>query len=216
MIVRIGRRRHDRADHRVEGLEQLAPLRAQRARAAARPSASRGGSARCRAAARRQGLSSGASCGCRGLRAGIGIRLERTRPRTTSASAYRAGRTPRSPAAAGSRASTADARLAEVGRRACRSRRARLPVGISGSVSITSTRKPFSVVVPRRRQREPVADAGFQRVRAGDHVEQQRKVGGAARHRPDHREVAVERQRRKRRRRVAARCGTNAKVGLCA
>ena len=57
----------------------------------------------------------------------------------------------------------------------------------------------------RRRQRELIRVAGVQRIGSGHHIEQQRKVGGAARHRPDHREVAVERQRRKRRRRMPAR-----------
>ena len=78
-------------------------------------------------------------------------------------------------------------------------------VGNTLSVSISSTRKSLERVLPRRRQRELVADAGFQRIRSRDHVEQQRKIGGAARHRADHREVAFERQRRKWRRRVAAR-----------
>ena len=64
-----------------------------------------------------------------------------------------------------------------------------------GCVSSSSTRKSFSAswrggaARAYRRRRRPF-------VRAGDDVEQQRQVGGRARHRPDHREVAVERQRR--------------------
>ena len=79
------------------------------------------------------------------------------------------------------------------------------PRGSTGSLSITSTRKSFSAVVTRRRQRELVADAVVQRVGSRDHVEQQRKIGGRARHRADHRQIAVERYRRQRRRGVAAR-----------
>ena len=59
--------------------------------------------------------------------------------------------------------------------------------------------------MPWRRQRKLVGFAGFQRIRSRDRIEQQCKIGRAARHRSDHRQVAVEWQRRKRRRRVAAR-----------
>ena len=60
------------------------------------------------------------------------------------------------------------------------------------------------LAVTRRRQRELIALAGLERIGPGDHVEQERKIGGRARHRPDHREIAVERQRRQGRRRMAA------------
>ena len=57
------------------------------------------------------------------------------------------------------------------------------------------------LLVPRRPQREPVADAGGQFVGAGDDVEQQRQVTCGARHRSDDDEVVVARQRRR-----AGRC----------
>jgi hypothetical protein len=58
--------------------------------------------------------------------------------------------------------------------------------------------------VPRRRQCQRIGLAGLERIGTGHHVEQQRQVGGAARHRTDHRKVAAVRQRRKRRRGVTA------------
>ena len=58
--------------------------------------------------------------------------------------------------------------------------------------------------MPRRRQFETIGLAGLHRVRAGDHVEQERQIGGRAGHRADDGEVAIERQRRQRRRGVAA------------
>ena len=56
----------------------------------------------------------------------------------------------------------------------------------------------------RRRQRKAVGLAGVERIGPCDHVQQQRQIGRAARHRSDHAEVAIGRQRRQGRWRVAA------------
>jgi hypothetical protein len=65
----------------------------------------------------------------------------------------------------------------------------------------------------RRAQPEPVADAEAPFVRTGDDVEQPHQVVDGARHRADHREVRLARQRRGTRRHLAAR-GHEAVRGL--
>ncbi len=72
--------------------------------------------------------------------------------------------------------------------RRCKAERTAAEVGTSGWVSSSSTRKSASAAWRARRQRQPVGDR-LRIVRAGDDVERQRQVGGAARHRADHREV---------------------------
>ncbi len=149
--------------------------------------------------------SSGDELGGRRLRAGIDLRRESRRRGTTAADAYRAGRTRRNRAAAGSAASRSR-RPWRGCRPASRSRRARpRRSAMTGSVSITQHAEILERGVTRRGQLEPIGVAGLERIGAGDHVEQQRQVRGRARHRADHREVAVERQGRQGRRRVAAR-----------
>ena len=99
MIVRIGRRRHDRADHGVVGLEQLAPLRAQAGASAIghQPVAVTDAMPRRRSAARL--LSRPAARPRRPVRRHR-FRAERTPRGTTSASASRAGSTRRNRAGA--------------------------------------------------------------------------------------------------------------------
>jgi hypothetical protein len=69
-------------------------------------------------------------------------------------------------------------------------------------------------LVARGRQRHVVRHAERQRVRPGYHVEQEREVAGGARHRPDHGEVQVDRQRRRQRRDIP-RVAASPSVGLC-
>ena len=214
--MQIGRRRHDGADHRVEALEQLAPLRPQ-------PRAPAVGDQPVAMAERDAAQAFGAEahivgrefCGRR-QRAGIDIRLKATRRETTAASAYRAATRRRSRAVAGSGGSRSTPALARLAASFSIAARTTLTVGMTGSVSISSTRKFFrSRRGAAAGSASLIAVAGFQRIGPGHHVEQQRQIGGAARHRPDHGEIAVERQWRQRRRRMAAR-RHQAKVGLCA
>ena len=64
--------------------------------------------------------------------------------------------------------------------------------------------KISELVVARRRQRELVAYALHPFVRSGDDRQLEREIGGAARHRSDHGEVAAHRDRRRLRRQCAA------------
>ena len=70
-------------------------------------------------------------------------------------------------------------------------------------------------VVARRRQRKPVADAVPQLVRAGKHRKRERKVGRAARHRADHREIAATPAMAGVSGGPEPRCGTRSRLGLC-
>ncbi len=64
--------------------------------------------------------------------------------------------------------------------------------------------EPLEIIVPRRRQGQPVGVGIDLLVGARHDVESQREIGGAARHRTDDGEVVLERQRRHIGRRLAA------------
>ncbi|MBA7474556.1 hypothetical protein ES707_09910 [subsurface metagenome] len=200
----VGRRRHDRADHGIVLLEQLAPLRTQpRASSvgdhpvamaqhnAAQPLRSQAG------VAGRQRLHGS-------LRAGIDVGRERCSQKRHQ----HAHVEPRGIGEVGQQRRMTldlDAGLAESrGKRldGAAYHRIRRHHGIGVDDHDT---KILQRRVTRRRQFEAISLACLQRIGTRHHIEQQRKIGGTARHRADHGQIAVERQRRQGRRCVAAR-----------
>ena len=216
MVVRKGRHGGSRVDHGVELAEELLPplLQLQARRVGRQPFTMDHAPA-----ARTLGLQAavvGRECRGNSLRlcesgrcAGAGFALRST-------ASCRAARIRRDRAATGLHARPAR-QICRAGRPAARcAERTASPVGISGCVSITSTRKSLSCVMPRGRQRQAIADAVARLVGSGDHVEREREVGGAARHRPDDRQIAPAGDRAGAGGRLWPRSGTRPRLGLWA